>query len=118
MENIEMIRREIERIITSETDMFDEQCKGGFEPSVSIPVVVVRMRQLLKFIDGLPTFVPTWKSIHTGEKLPYRSLILYGFDDRKWYIEDAGTMVNGDAMYVPIGDLKELPKEYVKSTAP
>ena len=116
MTNIEMIRREIERIITSETDMFDEQCKGGFEPSVSIPVVVTRMRQLLKFIDGLSTFVPTWKSIHTGEKLPYRSLILYGFDDRKWYIEDAGKVIDSPAMYIPIGDLKELPKEYKKDS--
>lgn len=57
--------------------------------------------------------LPRWRKLNNiHEGLPYRSLVLYGMDDRKWEIADKGKQIGVLAMYIPIGDLKELPKDY------
>ena len=44
---------EINRIIKEETEMFNEQCQGGYEPSPSPAVVCMRMEKLRSFLDTL-----------------------------------------------------------------
>lgn len=47
------IKAEIERRMSEEVALFDEQCQGGREPSPSSAVVHMRYQQLLKFIDQM-----------------------------------------------------------------
>ena len=51
--NADKIKAEIERRMSEEVALFDEQCQGGREPSPSSAVVHMRYQQLLKFIDQM-----------------------------------------------------------------
>lgn len=44
---------EIEKIRAEEMAIFEEQCRGGYEPSASTAVVWMKMEHLLSFIDTL-----------------------------------------------------------------
>lgn len=44
---------EIEKIYAEEKAIFDEQCRGGYEPSPSPAVVCMKMEHLLSFINTL-----------------------------------------------------------------
>lgn len=57
--NADKIKAEIERRMSEEVALFDEQCQGGEEPSPSSAVVHMRYQQLLKFIDQMQQEQPS-----------------------------------------------------------
>lgn len=51
--DLDKIVAEIERICAEEKAIFDEQCRGGYEPSPSPAVVCMKMEHLLSFVNTL-----------------------------------------------------------------
>lgn len=52
------VMAKIKKIYVEEKAIFDEQCRGGYEPSPSPAVVCMKMEKLRSFLDTLETIDP------------------------------------------------------------